>query len=94
MENIATLINGTSLEELKEFMQGFENKLSDLKTHFTPKEPDQFLSRKETADLLKISLVSIHQWSKDGILRPYKMGNRTYFSRKEIEETLFNSNKE
>jgi predicted DNA-binding transcriptional regulator AlpA len=94
MENTATLINGTSLEELKEFMQGFENKLSDLKTHFTPKEPDQFLSRKETAELLKISLVSIHQWSKDGILRPYKMGNRTYFSRKEIEETLFNSNKE
>lgn len=74
-------------------LQGIKRELTDLKTNFTPKEPEDFLSRKEAATLLKISLVTLHQWSKDGILHPMKMGNRTYFSRKEIEQTMFNSNK-
>lgn len=70
-------------------------RLEQLKQSFTPREPDEYLNRKETAKLLKISLVTLHQWAKaeTGILKPYKMGNRTYFSRKEITETLLNSNK-
>jgi excisionase family DNA binding protein len=47
----------------------------------------------EAAKLLKISLTTIHDWSNQKILKAYKVGNRTYFSRKEIEQTLFNSNK-
>ena len=74
-------------------LEGIKRELTDLKTNFAPKEPEDFLSRKEAAALLKISLVTLHQWSKDGILHPMKMGNRTYFSRKEIEQTMFNSNK-
>jgi hypothetical protein len=67
--------------------------LEDLKRNFTPKEPDEFLSRSETAKLLKISLVTLHQWSNTGIIKPMKMGNRTYFSRKELTEKMYNSNK-
>tara|TARA_B100000378_G_C18050338_1_gene413086 strand:+ start:2755 stop:3027 length:273 start_codon:yes stop_codon:yes gene_type:complete len=73
-------------------LESIKQKLVDLESNFTPKEPDDFLSRKETATLLKISLVTLHQWSNDGILRPMKMGNRTYFSRKEIEKVMYNSN--
>jgi hypothetical protein len=67
--------------------------LDELKKNFTPREPDDFMSRKETAELLKISLVCLHDWMNKGILKPYKMGNKTYFSRKQVTETLFNSNK-
>lgn len=74
-------------------LQVIRQELTDLKNNFTPREPEDFLSRKEAATLLKISLVTLHQWSKDHILHPMKMGNRTYFSRKEIEKTMFNSNK-
>lgn len=73
-------------------LESIKQKLVDLESNFTPKEPEDFLSRKETATLLKISLVTLHQWSNDGILRPMKMGNRTYFSRKEIEKVMYNSN--
>mgnify|MGYP000073585487 CR=1 FL=1 len=73
-------------------LESIKQKLVDLESNFTPKEPDDFLSRKETATLLKISLVTLHQWSNDGILRPMKMGNRTYFSRKEIDKVMYNSN--
>lgn len=67
--------------------------LDELKKNFTAKEPEDFLSRKETAKFLKISLVTLHQWSNTGILKLYKIGNRTYFSRKELIELLYNSNK-
>lgn len=67
--------------------------LEDLKRNFTPKEPEDFLSRNETAKLLKISLVTLHQWSNSGILKPMKLGNRTYFSKREITEKMYNSNK-
>ncbi|MCK7589274.1 helix-turn-helix domain-containing protein [Subsaxibacter sp. CAU 1640] len=73
-------------EKLKE-------QLDDLKKNFTPKEPEEFMSRNETAKLLKISLVTLHDWINKGILHPYKMGNKTYFSRKEITETIYSSNK-
>ncbi|MCB0743557.1 MAG: helix-turn-helix domain-containing protein [Ignavibacteriae bacterium] len=67
--------------------------LLELKQNFQPREPDEFMSRNETAELLKISLTALHDWMNKGILKPYKMGNKTYFSRKEVTETLFNSNK-
>lgn len=74
-------------------LESIKQELVNLKTNFTPREPEDFLSRKETAELLKISLPTLHQWSNDGILRPMKMGNRTYFSRKEIVSIMYNSNK-
>lgn len=67
--------------------------LEELKKNFQPKEPDEFLTRKEVAKMFKISYPCLHDWINKGILKPYKMGNRTYFSRKEIEETLLKSNK-
>lgn len=92
MQN-ATLINGTTLDQLKEtLMQGFKHELADFKKFYSPKEPDDFLTRKETASLLKISLVTVHQWSNDKILTKYKIGNRSYYSRKEITEKMLNSN--
>lgn len=54
----------------------------------------EFISRKETADFFEVSLVCIHDWVKKGIIKPYKMGNRTYFKYSELIETLLNSNRD
>jgi excisionase family DNA binding protein len=70
-----------------------QERFKELVKEFQPKEPVDFLTRKETAELLKISLVTLHQWTNKGILKAYKFGNKTYFSRKEITSQLFNSNK-
>lgn len=92
MEN-ATLLNHTTPEKLTEtILKGVETQINDLKKNFTPKEPDDFLTRMEVAKLLKISLTTVHEWANTGTLKAYKVGNRTYFSRKEIENTLFSSN--
>jgi len=92
--NNAILVNGITPQELTEaILNGFKNQIEELKKSYQPKEPEEFLTRSETAKLLKISLVTVWQWSNDGLLKPYKFGNRTYFSRKEINKTMFNSNK-
>ncbi len=54
---------------------------------------DDFLTRKETAAFFKASLVSIHQWVNDGLIKPYKVGNRTYFKKAELIKVLESSNR-
>ena len=90
----AILLNNVTPEGLTEtILNGVQAKLDHLKKELQPQEPDEWLTRKETAKLLKISLVCLHDWSNKGILKAYKVGNRTYFNRKEINAILFNSNK-
>ena len=93
MKTDSVLIEKTNLERLNlEFRTTLKKELENFKKQFVTETPDEFLTRKETAKLLKISLVTLHQWCKDGILKPLKKGNRTYFSKREIEKSLYNSN--
>ena len=55
---------------------------------YIEREKDELLSREQTADLLKISLPTLLDWRKKGIVKPYKLGNRVYYKRAEIMETL------
>lgn len=90
----AILVNNTTSEKLTEtILNGIKKELHELKKSYQPKEPEEWLTRKSTAHLLKISLVTIHEWVNKGVLKPYKIANRTYFNRREIEQLLFNSNK-
>ncbi|MEG3656184.1 helix-turn-helix domain-containing protein [Arenibacter palladensis] len=89
-----TQLHSISPAQLKEtFTSILDERIKDLKKNFTPREPEEFLTRGETAKLLKISLVTIHEWNKKKILNPRKIGNRTYYLRSEIKELLLNSNK-
>jgi excisionase family DNA binding protein len=57
-----------------------------------PAEGKDLLTRKETSELLQVSLVTVHEWTKTKILTHYKMGNRTYYKRSEVLNKMFNSN--
>jgi excisionase family DNA binding protein len=50
------------------------------------------LTRKETAKFFSVSLVTIHDWTKSGIIHPYKVGNRVYFKRSHLMDVLEQSN--
>ena len=67
--------------------------LVNASTKEQPKDENDLLSRKETADFFKVSLVSIHAWMKDGIIKPYKVGNRTYFKKSELINVVESSNR-
>jgi len=65
-----------------------------LKTFQQPQETHkEILTRKEVAELFNVSLVCVHDWINKGLLHPYKLGNRTFFKRSEVLETLYNSNR-
>ncbi len=69
-------------------IEGVKTQLQDLKNHFEPKTPTEYLQRVEVAELLKIDLSSVHNWSKKGILQPYQIGGRVYYKRKEVENAI------
>ncbi len=62
-----------------------EEELKNIRENLQPKEPVELLTREETAEYLKISLTTLWQWSKKGILPSYGIGNRVYYKRSEIE---------
>jgi len=58
-----------------------------LKQLSTAKD-EGLLTRQETANYLKVSLVTIHQWAKYGIINPIRIGNRVYFKKQAILDLI------
>ena len=93
MKKHTTQVDHTNLDDLMEaFADLLDQRIDDLKKSFTPKEPEEYLTGKENDKILKISSVTRWEWGKKGILKPKKIGNRTYYLRSEIEELLVKSN--
>lgn len=55
---------------------------------YVPKSSEQYLTRKEVSDLLKINLSTVHLWSKKGVLNRHAIGSRIYYLRSDIEAKL------
>ena len=69
-------------------LEGVKLQLEQLKTHFQPVEPTEYLTRVEVSKLLKIGLSSVHGWTKKGILTAYQIGGRVYYKRSEVETAI------
>ncbi|MCF8435181.1 MAG: helix-turn-helix domain-containing protein [Crocinitomicaceae bacterium] len=80
-------------ELISESVKNQFNALSSQSRESVKDEQKEFITRKETAKLFNVSLVTIHDWQKNGILKVYKMGNRSFFKYSELLETLYNSNR-
>jgi len=51
-------------------------------------KPASTLSRKQTADLLNISLPSLNSYTQQGLLTSYKLGSRILYKENEVLESL------
>jgi excisionase family DNA binding protein len=58
-----------------------------LKQLSTTKD-EGLLTRQETAEYLKVSLVTIHQWANYGIINRVHIGNRVYFQKRAILDLI------
>ncbi|GGW83073.1 helix-turn-helix domain-containing protein [Salegentibacter mishustinae] len=88
MTTVTQMHNASPEELISEMQKVFKKEVEALKEHFTPKEPEELLTRTETAELLKLSIASVHNWVKNGWLKQYQKGGRVYFKRSEIMESL------
>lgn len=73
-------------------VEGVKSQLQDLKKHFEPKTPTEYLTRREVSRLLKIDLSSVHNWTKKSILTSYQIGGRVYYKRNEIDNAIVKLN--
>lgn len=79
----------TTPEQLQaEILKGIKIQIDDLKNHFKPKEPKEYLTRQEVAQMLNVDISTIHNWCKSKKLNPLGIGARVYFLRSEIESSI------
>jgi len=83
-----TIIQASSRELEEAITKRFQIEIEKLKNHFQPREPDEFMTRQEVADLLKCDISTIHNWTVKGKLKPYGIGNRVYFKRSEVVQSI------
>lgn len=54
-----------------------------------PSEPEnELLTVAETSQLLKIDRTTLWKWTKDGKLKRYGIGNRVYYKKSEVLESI------
>jgi excisionase family DNA binding protein len=91
-------IQNLSVGELQEMVQALLKE--SLKPVFNLIETQQStrdatlsenMTPKEVAELLRVSTVTVWQWTKDGKLTAYRLSNRKYYKRKEVEKVLLNA---
>ncbi len=72
VSDLKTIISETMKEEVK---------------HLLPEPPQQteYLTRKETANLLRVSLVTLHEWTRKGIVTGYRFNSRIRYKQDEVE---------
>jgi excisionase family DNA binding protein len=82
------ILNGLSVDQLLEKISHLlDSKLSKI-SNSEKEEKSHYLSRKEVAKLLKITLPTLHDWTKLGWLRSYKIGTRVLYKPDEIKEAI------
>lgn len=80
---------GTSPQELQnQINEGVKIQLQEFLKNFTPKLPNEYLTRKNVADMFQVDISTVHNWSKSKRLNPLSIAGRIYFLRSEVEASL------
>ncbi len=81
-------IQTTPAELQEQISKGVKSQLDDFLKEFKPKQPNEYLTRKEVAQLFNVDISTIHNWCKSKRLNPLGIGARVYFLRSDIEQSL------
>ncbi len=79
---------GISPEQLVSMIEKLIELKFPLKQSPAANSHQEYLSRKEAAGLLKISLPTLNDWTKLGLLKSYKIGSRVLYRKEEIVLSL------
>ncbi len=85
------ILNGIELSDLLELFKGvLKQEVKVLTEHLQPptNQPEKLLSRKETASLLGVSLVTLGAWVKVGKIPSIKIGTRVRFDKDEVLKAI------
>jgi excisionase family DNA binding protein len=77
-----------SADMLNSRFDDIQNQIKELRKSMLPKTSEEYLTRYEAADMLKCDISTIHNWTKKGKLIAYKIGNRVYYKRSQIDSVM------
>jgi len=79
-------------KELAAALDPIKRALSEILEYQKAKQPEQteFISRKEAAKLVGVTLPALDTWTKRGILTRYKIGGRIRYDRNELINAVKN----
>jgi predicted DNA-binding transcriptional regulator AlpA len=91
---MAIYLEGITVLEFKALIkesvsEQFLNVLKEQKENVS-ENTSKILTRKETAQKLQISLVTLHNWCLKGIIPSYRINTRIRFKSEDIDEILSN----
>lgn len=75
----------------EEILKGVKNEIEVLKAYLQPNKQTEYLTREETANLLKINLSTLHNWTKKGTISSYSLEGRVYYKRSDIDGAMVES---
>ncbi|MFN7674551.1 helix-turn-helix domain-containing protein [Flavobacterium sp.] len=78
-------LNGITLEQLAEALIPLLNAKA---TNETIQQDNEILTREETCKLLSINKTSLWKYTKSGRLKSFGIGNRVYYKRSQVLESL------
>jgi hypothetical protein len=85
MEN-SILIRNITVKDLQELVRSvFREELQIL---LPQKGEPKYMTRKEVAAFLKISLPTLHNYTKAGIVKGFRIGTRVLYKMEDIEQTM------
>ena len=85
-----TVLTTISIEEFRGIIEDVVDKVLTKKM---PKKDDfreTFLTREETAKILNVTLMTLHNWNNKGILIANKIGNKVLFRESDVKRALTN----
>lgn len=87
-------LQGLSISELTDTIKGIvademKNALTTLTDSLPKDTTPEYLTRKETAEMLGVSLPTLHSYVKKGYLTAHRVGEKTVrFKREDVEKAL------
>lgn len=77
-------IEASDIFSILERIEDKLNKILEAKTNSSI----NYMTRKEVSKRLGISLVTLNDWTKKGLIPAYKCGNRVYYDEHEILQAI------
>jgi len=81
-------LEGMTVNALSDIIRETVRAEIGMKHSSPPSVEDRYLTRKEAATRLKVSLVTLTEWVNRSRLKAYKIGGRVLFRETEVKEAL------